>query len=111
MWGDNDMYHETNQVWPHSLSLSINVVQSSLKPLLVGSYTEILVSQIVNKVVGVEPLSVTVMNEREAIVDLREEDPIMEVSHLIPGLTSWEGQSVNVGCMMSSKGALSVLFR
>ena len=46
------------------------------------------------------------MNEREAIVDLREEDPIMEVSHLIPGLTSLEGQSVNVGCMMSSKRSL-----
>ena len=60
----------------------------------------------VNKVVGVEPLSVTVVNEREAIVDLREEDPILEVSHLIPGLTSWEGQSVNVGCMMSSKRSL-----
>ena len=84
----------------------MNVVQSSRKPLPVGSYTERLVSQIVNIVAGVEPLSVTVMNEREVILELREEDPIIVVSWLIPGLMSYEGQSVNVSCVMSSKRSL-----
>ena len=84
---------------------AIDVIQSSWKPLPVGSYTERWVSQMVNKVKGVQPLGVSVMNERGAIVELREEDPIIEVSQLIPGLMSWEGQSVNVSC----KSLLSIM--
>ena len=63
-------------------------------------------SQIVNRVAGVEPLGVTVTNERQAIVELKEEDPMIEVSQLIPGLVSREGQSVNVSFVMSSKRSL-----
>ena len=74
----------------------MNVVQSSGKLLPVGSYTERLVSQMVNRVAGIQPLAVTVMNEREAIVELKDDNPIIQVSQLIPGLTSWEGHSVNV---------------
>ena len=47
-----------------------------------------------------------IVNEKEAIVGLKEDDPIIELSYLIPGLTSWEGQSVIVSCMMSSKRSL-----
>ena len=45
----------------------------------------------------------TIVNQREAIVELKEDDPIIGVSQLIQGLTSWEGQSVNVSCVISSK--------
>ena len=60
----------------------------------------------VNRIVGVQPVGVTVMNEREAIVEQKEDGPIMKVSQLIPGFASWEGQSVNVSCVMSSKISL-----
>ena len=60
----------------------------------------------INRVVGVQSLSVTTVNEKEAIVNLKEDDPIIEVSQLIPGFTSWEGQSVNLSCVMSSKRSL-----
>ena len=45
-------------------------------------------------------------NEREAIIELKEDDPIIKVSQLILGLASWEGQSVNVSRVMSSKRSL-----
>ena len=51
------------------------------------------------------------MNEREVIVELKECDPIIKVSQVIPGLVSWEGQSVNVTCVMSTREVFSVLFR
>ena len=71
-----------------------------------GSYTERTVMQMIDRVAGVQPLSVTIMNEREAIVELREDDPIIDVSQLIQRLASWEGQSINVSCMISSKRSL-----
>ena len=71
MQGD-ETFHETNQVCLHNLLLLIKVVQSSRKLLPVGSYTERLVSQMVNRIVGVEPLGVTVMNVIDMIVELRE---------------------------------------
>ena len=82
------------------------MVQSSEKPLPVGSYTERLVTEVVNRVAGVQPLGVTIMNEREVIVELKEDHPIIKASQLIPGLASWEGQSVNVSCVMSNKRSL-----
>ena len=39
-----------------------------------------MVPQMVNRVMGVQPLGVTVVTEREAIVEQREEDLIIEVS-------------------------------
>ena len=104
--GGDDAFHETNQVHLHNLSLSINVVQSSGKLLPVGSYTERLVTQMINRVMGAQPLSVTIVNEKEAIVEMKEDDPIMEVSQLIQWLAFWEGQSVNVCCVISNKRSL-----
>ena len=59
-----------------------------------GSNAERMVTQMIYRVAGVQPLSVTIMNEREAMVELREDDPITDVSQLIQGSASWEGQSV-----------------
>ena len=56
----------------------------------------------IDRVAGVQALSVTIVNEKEAIVELKENDPIIDISQLIQGLASWEGQSVNVSCMISS---------
>ena len=53
----------------------------------------------------------TILNEREVIVELKEDDPVIEVSQLIPGLASWEGQCVNVSCVMSSKRSLLSLIQ
>ena len=62
--------------------------------------------QMIDRVAGVQPLSVTIMNERESMVEVREDDPIINVSQLIQGLVYWEGQSVNVSCVISSKRSL-----
>ena len=48
----------------------------------------------------------TAVNEKEAIVELKEDDPVIEISQLIPGLASWEGHSVSVSCVMSRKRSL-----
>ena len=40
------------------------------------------------------------------MVELKEDDPKIYVFQLIQGLASWEGQSVNVSCMISSKRSL-----
>ena len=36
--------------------------------------------QMIDRVGGVQPLSVTVVNERETIVELREDDLIIDIS-------------------------------
>ena len=59
------------------------MAQSSGKPLSVGSYTERSVTQMTDRVAGVHPLSVTIVNKKEAIVQLKEDDPIIDVSCVI----------------------------
>ena len=81
----------------------LKVVEKSLP---VGSDTERSVMQMIERVAWVQPTSVTIVNENEVIVELKEDDPIVDVSQLIQGLASWEGQSVNVSCMISNKRSL-----
>ena len=66
--------------------LLINVVKISRKLLPGGSYTERLVSQMINGVTGVKPLIVTFMNERS--ICRGERKNIIKVSQLILGLVS-----------------------
>ena len=89
--GEDDVFHEISQVYPHNLSLLLSVAQISGKPLPVGSYTGISVTQMIGRVAGLQPLSVTIVNYKEAIVELKEDDPLIDVSQLIQGLASSEG--------------------
>ena len=104
--GGDEIFHEIDQVYKHNLSLLIKMIQSSGKPLPIGSYTERLVTQKLHRIAGVQPPGVTVMNERDATVELRKVDPTVEVFQLMHGLISLEGQSVDVSCLMSSKSSL-----
>ena len=107
MWeGEDHIFHEICEIHPHKLPLLLNVAQSNGKPLPLGSYTERMVTQKIDRVAGVQLLSVTIMNERESMVELREDGPIIDASQLIQGLASQEGQSVCVSCMISSKRSL-----
>ena len=104
--GEDNVFHEISQIFQHQLSLLLNMAQSNRKPLPVGCYTERMVMQVIDRVAGVKPLSVTIVNERESMAELKEDDPIIDVSQLIQGLASWKGQSVNVSCIISSKRSL-----
>ena len=104
--GGDFVFHQISQVCPHKLLLLLTVTQISGKPLEVGSYTERTVIQMIDRVAGVQPLSVTIVNVNEAIVQFKEDDLIISVSQLIQGLMSWKGQSVNVSCVISIKRIL-----
>ena len=82
------------------------MAQSSGKPLALGSNTERSVMQMIDRVAGDQPLSVTTVNEKEAIAVMKEDDPITDVLQSIQGLASWEGQSVNVSYMISNRRSL-----
>ena len=94
--GEDDVFHEIIQAWPHKHSPLLNVTQSNGKPLSVGSYTERMVMQMIDRVAGVQLLSVTILNERESMVELKEYDPIIDVSQLIQGLESWGRGSLSM---------------
>ena len=85
MWGKDDNFHKISQVHPHKLSLLINVTQSNGKLLPVGSYTERMVTQMIDQVAGIQPLSVTIMNKRESMVELSENDVIINIGIGFPG--------------------------
>ena len=80
MWGGDDVFHEISQVFPHTLSLLLSVAKSNGKLIPVGSNTERSLMQMTNRVAGIQPLSVTVVNKKEAIVELKEDNPIIDVS-------------------------------
>ena len=52
------------------------------------------------------PLGVTVMNDRDIVVDFEPEVPIIDNAQVIHGLATWKGKSVDVSCLMSEKESL-----
>ena len=51
-------------------------------------------------------LGITMMNDWEVLVDFDPEVPIVEITVVMHGLMSWEGNSVDVACTMSGKKTL-----
>ena len=91
-----DTFHDMENPEQHNLSLLMKVTQSRGKPLPIGCLTEWLVVQLFQKTAGCTPLGVTLINDRDIVVDFEPEVPIIEIAQVMHRLATWKGKSVDV---------------
>ena len=60
----------------------------------------------VKQVTGAEPLGVTVMNDRDVIIEFRPKVRLWEISSLMHDLRTWDKYKIKVTCLMSTKKQL-----
>ena len=103
--------HNLNPPESNALALLMKFTQSGDKPLPVGVITEWSIYALIKQVTGTVPLGVTVMNDRDVIVEFRPKVRLWEVSLLIHNLRSWDKYKIKVACLMSTKSQLTVMVK
>ena len=94
-----------------ALSLLIKITQPSDKPLPVGVVTERSIFTLVKQVSGAVPLGVTVMNDRDVVVEFKPKMRLWEISSLMHSLRTWDKYNVEVTCLMSTKQQLVTMVK
>ena len=114
---DVESYHDIEDskdlVPPPSKSLSIllKITQPDDRPLPVGVVTERSVYSLIQKATNVEPLGVTLMNDRDVVVDFRPKSRLWEITPQLHHLVTWDKYAVEVSCLMSERPHLLKMVR
>ena len=103
--------HDLNPPKSNALTLLMKFTQPKDKPLQVGVITEWFMYALIKQVTGTIPLGVTVMNDRDVIVEFRPKVRLWEVSSLMYNLRSWDKYKIEVACLMSTKSQLTVMVK
>ena len=103
--------HDLNPPESNALALLMRFTQPEDKPLLVGIITEWSMYALIKQVMGTVPLGVTVMNDRDVIVEFRPKVRLWEVSSLMHNLRSWDKYKIEVACLMSTKSQLTIMVK
>ena len=103
--------HNLNPPKSNAFTLLMKFTQPEVKPLPVGVITEWSMYALIKQVMGTVPLGVTVMNDRDMIVEFRPKVRLWEVSFLMYNLRSWDKYKIEVACLMSTKSQLTVMVK
>ena len=93
------------------MSILLKITQPDDKPLPVGVVTERSVYSLIQKATNVEPLGVTLMNDRDIVVDFRPKSRLWEITPQLHHLVTWDKYAVEVSCLMSERPHLLKMVR
>ena len=90
----------------HPLTMLLRVEQSGGRAPPVGGFSERVIYERVKELGGVDPLSVTVVSDREAVLEFEDQTPIVQLAQRIHGTNRWEGQTAELACLLSSRNTV-----
>ena len=88
---------------PSNLTLLLKLVQTSGKPLPIGSFIARAVAEKVIKLTGFNPTEVEVVSGQDVVLDFDIEVSVIEVVQKMHGPTQWNGMGTEISCLMSMK--------
>lgn len=101
----------TDKRSPHALTLLLRVTQRDDKPLLVGSLTNRKMYEQVLRLTGLEPLSVTIMNEVDVMIEFEESVPLEQVAKRLHCEIDWDDSQVRMTGLLATKEVLREIVR
>ena len=107
---DVDSPCESSNKVKHGFSLLLQILQLDGKPISSHKMTGKMVHEIVEKITGYSPVGVTVMNDRDVMVEFDEKAAIMDAAGSLHKIIGWDEQQVEVSVWISSrKGILNIV--
>ena len=94
-----------------SFVLLLRVTQANGKPLPIGGFTSRAMAQMLYDIAGVTSRDGVVLSDKEVVVKLEMETPIMEVSRAVHGLYQWAGQSISVDSLVARRDSLKEIIK
>ena len=83
------------------LLLLLSVAQADGHALPTGAYTARILAEQVRTITGSSPVTVNVMNDREAIIELKPDSVVVHVAQALQATRTWDGYLVDITCVIS----------
>ena len=90
----------------HPLSLLISISDGEGRALPPNFLTVVNLMNFIKERAGVQPLEISVMNDREVLVEFDKETPIAEIAGRLSGVGIWGETQVEVGSFVSNRVSL-----
>ena len=101
------VYHDVDD---NELSMHLRVNQRSGKTLLIGSFTERKISQVVQGATGIVPIALTLLGPKEVLLEFERVTSIVEVTMALHALSNWDDIKVQTHCVMARQELLIDMF-
>ena len=95
----------------YPLSILIKITKDNGESLPFGEVNTELVEEIFQNSVGITPLDVLILNDQDALVDLSDGTPIIEIAMGVHGEGKWRDQDIRIGCVIAGRESLLTMER
>ena len=105
-WGEE--FHELDErgIEMHEISMMVTIMDSNGEILPSGCLTVNNLAQLLHDRTGILPCQVSVLNERNVLIEFERGAPVIEISRGLHGQGHWGELEVEIGCVMSRKTSL-----
>ena len=106
-------FHELDEteIEMHELSMMVTITDSEGEVLPPGCLTITNVVRLLQERTGVLPFEISVLNERNVLLEFERAAPVIEISRGLHGCGSWGEIEVDIGCVLSGKVSLMNMFQ
>ena len=85
------------------LALLLKIVRSNGESLPYGEVNEDLINGMVKEIAGIRPLTISVLNDQDALLEFDLDVVVTNVCRVMHGIRRWEGKEIEVCCMAGTK--------
>ena len=105
---DREEFHELGEqgMMVQDLSILLTVEGRHDGPLPVGCMTVANLARLIQERAGVLPYQISVLSDREALVEFEQGSAVVEISQVLHGAGKWGELDVDIGCVISGKASL-----
>ena len=94
----------------HKLSMMISITDPTGGVMPPGCMTVTNIARLLQEQTGILPCQVSILGDRDVLVEFERGAPVIEVSRGLHGVGSWGELDSEIGCVMSGKMSLMNMF-
>ena len=101
------VYYDVDE---NELSMPFRVSQLSAKTLLIGSFTERKISQVIHGAMGIAPIALTLLGPKEVLLKFERLASVVEVAMVLHAITDLDDLKIQTHCVMAKCELLIDIF-
>ena len=110
---DGEEFHDMggNDKIVQDLSILLSITGRHDNVLPVGCMTTANLAHLFQEKAGTLPYRISVLNDRDALIEFKQGSPVVEISQIMHGAGKWGELDVDIGCIMSGRTSLLNIHR
>ena len=107
---EGDEHHHTDPK-DQLFVLLLRVTQANGRPLPIGGFTRMVMTQMIHEIMGVIPREVIILTDQEVVFEIEDESSIIEVSKAVQGFFHWGGQPITVDSVVATQDSITEIIK